>query len=74
MSELTPCNYCSLNSIRRRAKESGLKVTLRHNRGGLDVYTHPPEIEIKEKVSDRTDEPNEYWRAWFMVLTDHCVC
>lgn len=38
MSELTPCNYCTLWSIRDRNK--GKKVELKPNEehGGLDIY------------------------------------
>lgn len=31
MSELTSCNYCTLNDIRRRAKRDGKKVEVHTN-------------------------------------------
>jgi hypothetical protein len=70
MSELTPCNYCTLKSIKRRAEEGGMTVTLLNG----DVYVHPATVAIKELSSGEDGEREQYWRAWFMKLTDHCVC
>lgn len=33
MSELTPCNYCSLNSIKYRAEKTGGQVTTEWRNG-----------------------------------------
>lgn len=74
MSELTPCNYCTLASIRQRAKARDMVVTLLPERGGFDVFMHPPEIHPSMTFGVAVDAPPEYWRAWFMALTDHCVC
>jgi hypothetical protein len=75
MSELTPCNYCSLNRIKRRANEKGLQVTLLSSRGGFDVYVHPADVTVnRETVGDEEGKPSSYWGAWLMALTDHCVC
>lgn len=70
MSELTRCNYCSLNSIKQRAKRSGKQVTTqRREDGWLEVYVHPAEVKIV------TDEDREVYRqASMMAVTDHCVC
>jgi hypothetical protein len=72
MSELTPCNYCSLRNIRRRAERKGLNVTLRHEGSGTTVYIHPSDV--TEFPLREDGEPDEYFAAWFMALTDHCVC
>ncbi len=59
MSELTPCNYCDLKSIKARAKRDGKKVKTGPSK------TLPGWTVVKvggEAV------------AWFMKLTDHCVC
>jgi hypothetical protein len=51
MSELTQCNHCSLIGIRRRAKQSGKKVTLltdaRWGMGGVNVYVHPKDVNVR---------------------------
>ena len=55
MSELTPCNYCSLKRIRERAKRDKLKVSLRQGwRNGIDVYI-PRDLNkyIYEKYGNR---------------------
>lgn len=60
MSHLTPCNYCTLRRMRLRGEV------------------------IVEKITDPAD-PMEGWMsatyageekpsAWFMVLTEECVC
>jgi len=63
MSELTPCNYCSLQRYKERAKERGNKIVLEANKkhGGVDVFEMSPS-------GDR------HFLAWFMGLGDHCEC
>jgi hypothetical protein len=63
MSDLTPCNFCSLQRIKRRAAERGATVTTRRETSG-DMRGWVAVIE-----SDR-DEPSSY----FMELTDRCAC
>jgi len=69
MSELTPCNYCSLNSIKRRADRNGKRVTTQWRNGWLEVYVHPSDVKI---VNDKDRE--KYRQGSMMALTDHCVC
>lgn len=57
MSELTPCNHCTLENIRYRAEKKGLTVTLLSNRGGLDVYVHPLDVKITREFAG--SEENE---------------
>jgi len=72
MSELTPCNYCNLQNYEWRAKKNNEKLTLLSGwRGGKDVYIHPKEIDI-EKLSE--DNRKEYFVAWLMEISKHCVC
>lgn len=75
MSSLTPCNFCSHQSLMRRAKAEGLIVTTRGEGGWIAAYAHPPEITISRAAlaSDST-EYEKYRRASYMALTDHCVC
>ena len=73
MSELTPCNYCNLNSIRRHAKERRLTGTTKANEDGwTDVYVHPPNV--TEFPVDKNGERSEYFALSMMQITDHCVC
>lgn len=72
VSELTTCNYCNLNSIKRRAKRDGLVVTTKAEDGGTAVYVHPPDVKEFPRKAD--GEPNQYWSALLMEITGHCVC
>ncbi len=62
MSELTSCNYCKFEGIKRRAKESGMKVTYKNS----NVYVHPPGV--KNPTNDK------YFKVWFMELPKSCCC
>ncbi len=59
MSDLTQCNYCTFEAIKKRMKQKGKKVTVRKNiaNSWIDVF-----------VDDK------YYGTSFMKLTDHCVC
>jgi len=77
MSELTPCNYCSLQGIKARAKMNGCKVYLRNSTGslgGIDVFVVPLGKKLDTRVDERGESIGGQWKAWFMELTDHCVC
>ena len=81
MSDLTRCNYCTLQNIKRRAKEEGNKVILKPGwRGGTDVYVVPKGVAIPKEVKSGTDKEEgdefhkKYCVAWFMELTSHCAC
>lgn len=67
MSDLTPCNYCNFHRI-VDTKDKLSQAILEPGRGpagGQDLYVRP----VDEKL-DR----EKHWVAWFMELTDHCVC
>lgn len=59
MSELTRCNRCTLNSMIATATARGAKV---FTWVGIDGWT-------VAKYTDR-DKPS----AWFLKLTEDCVC
>ena len=73
---MSTCNYCTLKSIKSRAKEKGEKaVVLQGNffemGGGFDVYTCPKDVKIsKLTVAER----EKYFNAWLMEIPDHCCC
>lgn len=69
MSDLTPCNRCTLTRIRAHAAEEGRVVTTRPatrsgELGGVDVHEHA----AGEEPSDRN------WFAWFWELPEACAC
>ena len=71
MSELTQCNFCSLRTIERKAKAAKKQVSTIYNKehGGMDVFVHPKKVKISQE-----NKPKEYFVAWFMELSTHCVC
>ena len=78
MSELTSCNFCNLNRIRRDAKVKGMKVTVLNavmgGLGGSTVYVHPKEVKIA-KLPGWEDGPREkYFVSWMMEIPDRCCC
>jgi hypothetical protein len=60
MSELTPCNYCSLEDMKRRAKERGTHIVL---------SVDPETCWIKVRYADRKGA-----LGYFLELTTECVC
>jgi hypothetical protein len=86
MSELTQCNYCSLNALRARAKREKKRVTIMRGRRyadkgwrvparmrGFDVYVHPLWIDLHDEQWT-TSKRQRYWVCWYWELSDHCVC
>lgn len=71
MSELTPCNYCTLRSIEARATRKGEQVTLRVEDGRTAVYVHPPGV-VLAPVGEET--PDARRAALFLALSEQCVC
>jgi hypothetical protein len=63
MSDLTPCNYCTLQSMKAKAKERGTTVIVIHEALG----------EMRGWYSARYSDKKEP-SAWFMVLTAGCAC
>ena len=63
MSELTPCNRCSLDAMERRARMRGVKVIVEV------AWTGEMRGWTSARYSDE-DEP----AAWFQQLTTACAC
>lgn len=78
MSELTQCNYCSLQHYHSEAKAKQLKVTVlpdaKFGLGGVNVYVHPKDVSIKELSGGEDGERKQYRQAWFMELPERCCC
>lgn len=68
MSELTPCNYCSLQHL--KAKYKGQKVEVKADTSGKPAgWTEggmPPGYKVFVDGKDI--------EVWFMAITDHCCC
>jgi len=80
MSELTRCNYCRLQDIKRMAKEQGSRVYVRpsnfcpkYNIGGYDIFMVPKGEKLDTSV-DKDGNHGWQWVAWMMEIPDHCVC
>ena len=68
MSSLTSCNHCDLKVIEARyKKKKGLLVT-KTGEFGLGGISYHYLKTGEELPSD------DNFVAWFMELTDHCVC
>lgn len=68
MSELTSCNYCTMQSIKQRAKRNNKSIVIQPCKGGLGGVN----IYLIEKDEELT--PDSKITAWFMELPDHCCC
>lgn len=78
MSELTSCNYCSLQRIRADAKRERKRVTVladaRWGMGGVNVYVHPRDVNVRLLDGGEEGPRRKFHVAWFMQLTAHCAC
>jgi hypothetical protein len=72
MSDLTATNKETLDIIRYRAEEKGMKVTLlrdaKWGMGGFNVYVHPKEVSIADLPGGEDGEREQYREAWLMSL------
>jgi hypothetical protein len=78
MSELTSCNYCNLERIKRDAWAKKQKVTVladaRWGMGGCNVYVHPKTVKIHKLEGGEDGPRKKYFVAWMMQITTHCAC
>ena len=72
------CNFCSYRRIVANANKKGSVVTVLRDAewgmGGVNVYVHPREVEIKALSCGEDGERSKYRVSWFMELQDHCAC
>jgi len=85
MSELTSCNYCDLQMIKKQAKADGLKIIIVPSRfmGGSDIFAVPKSTTRKEVLSWKDSDtvpPNgdenyqKYHKAWMREISVRCRC
>lgn len=67
MSRFTSCNHCDLERLKKKAQELDMKLTVIHN----NVFVYPKDVDF-DKLDPK--ERDQYFRMWFMSITDHCVC
>jgi hypothetical protein len=63
MSELTPCNYCSLLAIKNAYGKNNIRLV-----ADQEEMIGWIAVELKQEGRPWTSI------AWFMQLTAHCVC
>jgi len=76
------CNFCQLLKYEKEAKKEGLTVTILTSDVTMvatddvskDVFIHPKDIKITKAMAEKEHPEHEYWRAWFMELSDECAC
>lgn len=76
MSELTRCNYCNLQIIKRKAKNQGARVYKRPSTfmgGGYDIFVVSKGNKLDTSV-DKDGNNGEQWVSWMMEIPNHCVC
>lgn len=70
MSELTPCNFCTLRRITAMAEKNGKQIIVT----GASDSRYPTAKNVYVVPKDETLKPGTEPVIWFMSLTDHCVC
>lgn len=72
------CNYCSMKQIRARAKDLGESVTVlqdaKWGMGGVNVYVHPKEINIRTQSGGEDGPRARYRVSWMMEIPSRCAC
>lgn len=71
------CNCCNMRWIRKTAANVNKCVVTRPatgKLGGTTVYVLPSGVAIPEVIVCDDVFSKKYFVAWFMKLTDHCVC
>lgn len=62
------CNLCSLKSIKKKRKGTGVRILQRLDTGkmhGTNIYAVPK----GEKL-----DHDKHFIAWFMEIPNHCCC
>jgi hypothetical protein len=81
MSEQTQCNFCSLEDIKRRARQDKQRVVVLPSvrsdaiMGGTDIFRFPASLMTKRQFMGLTyEEQQHWWISWQWETTNHCVC
>ncbi len=75
MSELTQCNYCSLQIYKERAKEENKVLHQINTNGWIDIYLVPKGEKLDTRQDKKTgNHLSNQWKCSFMQISDSCVC
>ena len=73
MSELTQCNYCSLENMKHRYK--GQKLHIIGNRGWLDIYFVPKGEKLDTHQDPKTgNHLSKQWKSSMVEISTNCCC
>jgi len=73
MSELTRCNFCTLQSIRRWYKGTGARIHRRFYGGWTEIYVVPKGKKLNTQ-RNKEEDPSRQFVASFLELTSSCAC
>ena len=71
MSELSECNFCHLQRIKKSAKKRKKTIVLIKEDGWINVYKHPKNLEVNLEKQENKDK---YWLVSFAAIGDKCGC
>lgn len=77
MSELTRCNFCTLQSIKSRAKAKDSHVVVKPGSFGTDVFVVPRNVDFAKLPRGDDDErtgQTKYRVASLLEVTSRCCC
>lgn len=75
MSSFTRCNYCTLKGIRQRLGENEWVVKRSSTwHTGINIYVVPKDVELPRPIIEDSDFHKQYFRCWFMALSQSCCC
>jgi len=82
MSELTPCNWCSMQRYYSDARRERQRIVVmpatkkdKYFLGGFNVYVFPKALYTRAQFRRLPpDEQEHWWVSWMWEITDRCVC
>jgi hypothetical protein len=74
MSHRTPCNYCTLRSIKKNVKHGHRLFQRTGHMGWITVYSVPVLIPIATFDMLTTEQREKFFVTSFMQLTNSCAC
>lgn len=74
---MSDCNFCTLQRMRRglaKGKRLTVLADATWGMGGVHVYIHPEEVDIRKLEGGEDGPRSKYRSAWFMELPERCCC